>query len=103
MYLISQIGTTGIDFVALDIEERPSNKPLIGEDGNQMVDQQGKPVFEPIYVLVAYGFGFNFRVAAYETLQEAQNVFNYIHKELVKGTAFLDIREVEPKVGISRG
>lgn len=101
MYLISQIGTTGIDFVAIDIAEK--SKPLIGENGNQMVDQQGNPAFSPIYVLVAYGIGFNFEVAAYETLQEAQNVFNYIHKELVKGTAFLDIREVEPKVGISRG
>lgn len=101
MYLISQSGTTGLDFMGMDIIV--NRNPLVGENGNQLTDQQGNPAFSESFSLIAYGIGIQFAVATYETLQEARSVFDYIHKELIGGTNFLDIREVEPKVGISRG
>ena len=101
MYLISQSGTTGLDYMGMDIVV--NRNPIVGQDGNQAIDQQGNPLFSETFTLMVFGIGVQFPMASYETLQEAQNVFNYIHKELFKGTTFLDIREVEPKVGISRG
>ena len=101
MYLIGQSGTTGIDFLGMDIIVRED--AIFDENGNPMVNNQGQQITRQVYSLVAYSFGFNFMVGTYETLNEAKSVFDFIHSKLKSGEAFLDVRDVEAKVGIQKG
>lgn len=101
MYLLSQSGTTGVDLMGMDIVV--NRNPILDVNGQPVVDPQGNQMFSEIYSIVAYGIGFQFPMASYETLNEAKSVFDYIHSKMKDGEAFLDVRTVESKVGIQKG
>ena len=101
MYLLNETGTAGMDFLGMEI--RVKDKSLIDENGKPIINNQGQQVFTQAYFFLVFGVGFNMEMGDYETLNEAQSVFNLIHSKMKNGVQFLAIQDVEREVGIKRG